>query len=145
MSLEKINALVSRLKQMPELNAFCLANYGKQPNHFIGLKTSPNANDLPALCYELRNEKSVVDGRLNESTIADAVLFIQVNNSEETEAGYTGLIHALDIADLIFKSIYDDQRLSNGDYFIDGELEIIPIYPRTVPFFTVAVQLTIIN
>lgn len=141
MSLEKINALKARLAQLPDLNAFCQLHYQVNPNHFIGLKSVPNAKDLPAIAYELRSEKITI-GRMADNQ-DDVLLFIQINNNEESADGFTGLIHALEIAGIIVNAINQDQRI--GNYFIEGEIEITPIYPRALPFFTVAMQLKIIN
>lgn len=142
MALAKINALIERLAQLPDLNDFCETHYSRLPKHFIGLKQAVNANDLPAICYEIKEQELLIGSRIPNST-DEIVLFVQVSNTEETEAGYTGLIHALEIAGIIVAEINNDQRI--GDFFIEPELKIIPIYPRALPFFTVAIQLKIID
>jgi hypothetical protein len=149
--MDVINGLISHLKADTALSAFFVSHYDRAPKHLLGYKKSPNANDLPLLCYV--PVKSQVKQRTPSARVIAIVLFINDDrylNSEGVllDVGavaasdtllFSGAVRSEQAQDLIVKSLMGlslpDGSIIGIDFTINTDMTLgFPFFQTEIAF-----------
>lgn len=139
MAIDGLWALRERLKSFAAMNQFFTDNYETEPKkHFIGYKRATNAAFLPALCYV------PVQGTREDNEKTEAVsVIIQLNNKEESDDAFTGVLHINQLAELVVNDLIADEVV--GDFFVDGKIEIVNALTESHPFYEIEIAFSLKN
>jgi len=151
MSIKVLTGLIDHLKNDVVLNAFFTANYAQTPKHLLGYKKSPNANDLPMLCYV--PVKSQIKNRTPSTRVIAIVVFIKDDRFLDSAGGlldavqvptsetvlFSGAVFSEQAQDLIVKSLMGltlpDGSIIGIDFTINTDMTLgFPFFQTEIAF-----------
>lgn len=130
MSLDVLKKIRSKVVASPEITAFYLDKYAKQPEQNIGYKASNNAKDYPFVSYlSVRSELGVT--HYDEHIIS---IIIGVNEKAETEGVFDG-VHVLDSLEKLFYQALMVGQLGEDLFCPDSVMRVTNDLRRRHPFY----------
>lgn len=100
MRFDLVEALRAKLKADAALTGFCTTRFGRDAQHWIGLKEARNANDCPVILYVPVKEKA-----LRQQRIQTCALVLTVNRADITGQVMEGLRDAADLSEAVAAAI----------------------------------------